>query len=268
MKEYTYIDRYLHRLSQLIAKANRTYVPAKDDDSHTNLYYDALGHRILGRWMKIGDGKLILSLNLDMQTLEILDAGYRISGSIELIGKSVAQLERWVQQILLEQGLDPAGYSEPMHFEIPEYGFGKEPIKQLDHDSLARWGEYRGLSNQACSQLCGHLQVESEARIWPHHFDTGIYMQLNEQMRLGFGLAMEDEMVSTPYFYLSPNFSNDRELRSDFPESCYWRLINESSCRGAALLLTIWEDNPHESGQILDSYLRQTTHWMLQHLQA
>ncbi|MFT5886141.1 MAG: hypothetical protein ACI9IP_002605 [Arcticibacterium sp.] len=42
MTGYTQTDQQLHWLSQIIAKANRTYVPAEEDDSHTNLYFNAL----------------------------------------------------------------------------------------------------------------------------------------------------------------------------------------------------------------------------------
>ena len=47
------------------------------------------------------------------------------------------------------------------------------------------------------------LQTNVEARIWPHHFDTGIYAMPNEDIGLGFGLAMNDGLVGEPYFYLA-----------------------------------------------------------------
>ena len=50
MEGYTYADQKLHFLTQVIAKANRSYVPTKPDDSHTNLYFDTLDNRIVGRW--------------------------------------------------------------------------------------------------------------------------------------------------------------------------------------------------------------------------
>ena len=51
--------------------------------------------------------------------------------------------------------------------------------------------------------MLGYLQKEGEIRIWPHHFDTGIYVMATKQLGLGFGLAMKDAMVGAPYFYLS-----------------------------------------------------------------
>jgi len=46
MQEYIKVDQYLHQLVQVIAKANRTFVQEKEDDSHTNLYFDSLGEKI------------------------------------------------------------------------------------------------------------------------------------------------------------------------------------------------------------------------------
>ena len=42
MHAYIKTDQLLHRLSQLIAKMNRQFVAKKEDDSHTNFYFDPL----------------------------------------------------------------------------------------------------------------------------------------------------------------------------------------------------------------------------------
>lgn len=47
---YNKTDHQVHLLSQIIAKFNRTYVAEKEDDSHTNLDFDPLGHRLYGRF--------------------------------------------------------------------------------------------------------------------------------------------------------------------------------------------------------------------------
>ena len=67
MQRYPKVDQQIHLLSQLIAKANRTFVPKSEDDSHTNLFFDPLGNRITGRWVKAGKNKVIFALNLGRQ---------------------------------------------------------------------------------------------------------------------------------------------------------------------------------------------------------
>ena len=46
MKTYNKVDQQLHLLCQVIGKANRTFVPDKADESHTNLHFDPWGNKI------------------------------------------------------------------------------------------------------------------------------------------------------------------------------------------------------------------------------
>ncbi len=64
MQEYNKADQQLHLLCQIIGKANRTYVPEKADESHTNLYFDSWGDKILGRWIQTDSGNVIVALDL------------------------------------------------------------------------------------------------------------------------------------------------------------------------------------------------------------
>lgn len=83
---------------------------------------------------------------------------------------------------------------------------------------------------------------------------------------MGLGLAMQDDMVGEAYFYLSPYFSEEVALRNDFPESPYWSFIDQEEWRGAVLPLSVLEQPSDQAEQILKSYIRQNTIWMLQHL--
>lgn len=85
MSAYHQIDQQLHLLCQIIAKANRTFVPKKEDDSHTNLYFDHLGQRIFGRWIEGEDRKVIMCLNLDKQTFEWRDDALQLLQDLSLI---------------------------------------------------------------------------------------------------------------------------------------------------------------------------------------
>jgi len=73
MEKYNKVDQTIHLLSQIIAKVNRTYIPKKEDDSHTCLYFDAVGNRLLGRWIERSNGTILLSLNFENFNFEWLD---------------------------------------------------------------------------------------------------------------------------------------------------------------------------------------------------
>ena len=95
------------------------------------------------------------------------------------------------------------------------------------------------MANNACQWLLEHLQLEAETRIWPHHFDTGIYFEANENIGLGFGLAMQDSMLGVPYYYFSAYGLKDNEIDFEaFTKLKYGSWINTDDWKGATLELS------------------------------
>ncbi len=186
MQEYNHIDQCIHQLSQIIAKANRTFVPKQPDDSHTNLYFDPISHRIYGRWIKWKNSSIILSLNLRSNRLEWLDKTIEVLDSVSIVDQNFDQLEGLVEVSMDKLGLDSEGFRQPLHFQITTYDFLDKPIKAFHPDHLKEWEFYRGYANDVSYSLLGYLQEDSEVRIWPHHFDTGIYVEIAHQVGLGF----------------------------------------------------------------------------------
>jgi len=203
MQEYNEADWWLHCLCQVIAKANRSFVPKGEDDSHTNFYYDALGHRISGRWLRHGEEELLLELDLPGLVLEYYDARFQKVAEVSAIGRHFESFEQEVRAQFDSLGWPTKGISDPLHFQVPDYGIDQLRVPALDAEVLLQWGHYRQIANTACLGLLGYFQKEAEIRIWPHHFDTGIYFRVSDHLSLGFGLAMEDPIAGAPYFYLS-----------------------------------------------------------------
>lgn len=215
MQEYIRADQYIHQLSQIIAKANRTFVPKESDDSHTNLYYDPVGERLLGRWIKTDDKKIMLALDLNAFQFDIINESLQVVHKFSIEGKTTAQLETEIAVPLAKLGLDTSGFANELHFEITDYPFKNDAFVNLPEAGLQQWKIYRKLANEAALHLLGYLQSEGEIRIWPHHFDTGIYAEVNLDIGIGFGLAMADGMEASPYFYLSGYALGDKELKFD-----------------------------------------------------
>ncbi len=203
MKAYNTADQQLHVLSQLIAKANRTFVPAKEDDSHTNISFDSLANRIVGRWIFSPNGSILLTLNLSSLDFEWLDASYNVLQTIPSVCKTMAEIEQGIFKGLPKLGLKSDGFSDNLHYEIPEYSVSKELIPSMGVGEFNDWRYFRKLANEASEMALEKIGAEGEVRIWPHHFDTGIYAQLSKQLGLGFGLAMEDMAVCPLLFQLA-----------------------------------------------------------------
>jgi hypothetical protein len=262
MHIYTETDKYLHWLSQIIAKANRTFVPKKEDDSHTNLYYDSLGNRIAGRWIKSTEGNIIFTLNLDNQAIEIMNTSFQVLASVSTISYEILEIEKKIEALLPQWGLDPNGFFSIMHYEIPTYDFAKLPVKVIDQKSLKEWAKFRYMANEACFLLLGYAQKSHEVRIWPHHFDTGIYFKIKKNLSLGFGLAMEDKMAGSPYFYFAAYPSKGKIEYQNLPKGKEWRWELSENWQGAILPIEEFKDrSDKENYAILKKYLLETYNW-------
>ena len=203
MQEYSNSDRQIHWLSQVLAKVNRAYVPEQEDDSHTNLYFDDIGKRILGRWIDGPKSKMILGLDLQSLSFQWMDAGLNRLNEFSVLNGSMDELEAGVSEYPGSLKMSTADISKALHFDLPDYKISKLNKEDLSDEGIRSWIFYRGLANQASLDILGYLQGESEIRIWPHHFDTGIYTMVSDHLGLGFGLAMKDALLREAYFYMS-----------------------------------------------------------------
>jgi hypothetical protein len=264
MQNYNSIDRQFHWLSQVIAKANKAYVPEQKDESHTNLYFDPIKLRLLGRWIDAPRGKIMLALNLQSLSFQWLDAGQNILHEVSGLSKTSEELEKSVSEYPGSLNMDIELLLLPMYHEIPDYKIEELSRSDFSEEGLRSWFYFRDLANRASQDMLGHLQSQSEIRIWPHHFDTGIYTMVGADLGLGFGLAMEDKMVGQAYFYISGykgespiSYENLKPLNSG-----KW-FISEH-WNGAVLLLNdISHSSSEEALKTVRVFIQETTAWFL-----
>ncbi|MTI87877.1 MAG: hypothetical protein FH748_07905 [Balneolaceae bacterium] len=203
MQAYNKIDREIHVLSQIIAKFNRTFIPKRDDDSHTNFYFDLLSRRLYGRWAEAGKHQYCLALHVGAFEFQLINENRISVFEISVRDRTNDELEEKIAEFLPEAGLKKVGFLEKMHYEIPKYDFINSPFKSWSDKEIRDWETIRSLANDACLWMKSHVMADGEIRIWPHHFDTGIYVEPNTKRGLGFGLAMKDPMVNEAYLYYS-----------------------------------------------------------------
>jgi hypothetical protein len=257
MNTYNNTDQHLHHICQTITKVNKSLVPKKTDDSHTNLYFDSLENRIYGRWFSIDEKKYILYLDLDSFTITLQNHHFEALSTLKLADNTISNIEDGLSEMLSKIHVEDKNIMSPLHYDIPEYSLSNVPFKKINQDEIKTWVKYRTLANSACYKLLGHLQSESEVRIWPHHFDTGIYTEINEKTGIGFGLAMQDDMVGEPYFYFSAYGldGNAVDYKKAKPLSQGKWIVD--NWKGGVLQLS--ETNE----ETILSFLKETTHWAI-----
>lgn len=256
MQEYNQTDKQIHWLSQVIAKANKAFVPEKADDSHTNLGFDNIGGRLFSRWIDGLDGAVILSLNLQKQAFEWLDENQNSLDEVPITGKSMEQLEKAVSRYPELLKMQTNTFFSPLHFEIPDYGIESLAKNDLSDEGHQQWTFFRTLANRACLEMLGYLQKEEEVRIWPHHFDTGIYTMATKQLGLGFGLAVKDAMVGQPYFYLSGYNQQAPLSYENLHQLTYGAWETKGQWKGAILPLDVLEGFSEEkAGNMIRKFM-------------
>lgn len=243
MEDYAKSDQYIHQLSQLLAKTSRSLVPAKEDDSHTNLYWDPLQQQLLGRWVPLNGGFLLPGLNFEQMEFQWLDRQMEVVEKVSLVGKNYFEAEKLVEGHAKDVGIDTESLMVPLHFEIPDYSFKNSPINKLEEKKLLEWSYYRSLANHILKDLGEMVQRKVEVRIWPHHFDTGIYFQWNNEFGIGCGLAMEDKMAGAPYFYISAYTGHDQIDYTNATSLSNGKWIKEGPWKGGILPLNELESD-------------------------
>lgn len=263
MQEYNNTDRQLHWLSQIIAKVNKAFVPEKIDDSHTNLYYDPVGDKIVGRWIESSEGKIILSLNIAEMRFDWLNKSLERLVSVTVFNKPMSQIEKELARYPAKLGMEAATVFQPLHFEIPDYGIKSISEENISEEGLAAWRFYRQLANDTCFAILGYLQSQSEIRIWPHHFDTGIYVQQTDNLGIGFGLAMKDDMVRNAYFYAA-GYKNSGSMDYVNLPKLSWGHWETGTWKGAILSLQeIPIGSIEQAGRIITGFAEETVNWFL-----
>ena len=129
-----------------------------------------------------------------------------------------------------------------------------------------QWKHFRKMANDACFQFLGFTLTWEEVRIWPHHFDTGIYIVPTKRLGIGFGLAMQDDMAGLPYFYLAGYPLQGEISYKNLPQSKDWEWKTDSNWKGVILTLeTLQQQNEAEQLNSIGQYIAENIKWFLSH---
>lgn len=221
-----------HIAAQYLATVSINFLEAKEDDSHTNLGWNnrALHTHSLSKNNDV--------LSLDYQSFSLIltnDLGH--SNSFPLDGKTHFEIVHWIRKKFLEVYPEKE-YEYKLHYELPYpivnnhfvfYKPSKEKINQLI--------QQRNLVQKALEETLKDQKQNASIRIWPHHFDSGSFFMIDEEVGIGLGMAMPDEMIHDFYFYVSGYRGHDAISLSDDLKIKKGRYYNEG-WKGIALAVS------------------------------
>jgi len=189
----------LHQAAQYLAAAGISFLDKKSDDSHTNVGWNKAKNRMETHAFGNQDQ---LGINLNTAKIEWLKNGFTIS-ELTLNNTSHADVLSWIETQTKKQKIANT-YRYDFHYELPYNSIKNEDTYTLDLNELNYISKELTIAQDTFGQFLKTEQLESPIRIWPHHFDLGIYTQLSaENTFMGAGLAIPDSLVDDLYFYAS-----------------------------------------------------------------
>lgn len=196
-----------HHAAQLLALVGHYLIPQKPDDSNTNMEFIFDDYLLLGNTLPNG---FRLSLNLKNLRVSIVNKEGSAIKDISLDSKTKEEVFDELKQSLFELGIEVSNLKNDLHYEISAHQLDKGDVfNAKDKDSFIENIKYRHNAKLVLNKIGELFESDEEIRIWPHHFDTGVFYVISENEKreatqtIGIGMSIPDGMVDEPYYYLS-----------------------------------------------------------------
>jgi hypothetical protein len=193
-----------HHAAQWIARATRSYLSPKDDDSHTALDWLAAEKAFISAPSPNG----VVGLDVSSLTLFALASDGKRVGEVAVAGQTEAATGNAFKELLGRAGYDPAKFNNDLPYTIPAHAVAKGGV----YNAAAVQGdlaELAALFNQAHALLDRVRAGEASAspvRTWPHHFDMASLIAVPGKAgaSVNAGFSPGDDHYAEPYYYVSP----------------------------------------------------------------
>lgn len=196
----------LHHAAQFVAMVGDSYLPKRADDSQNNLNWNQDTCCLEGRWIE----EPAIRVLLDVLNFELVLDKYLTMETIPLEGGTKDQVIGNLIHLLKMERVNPAILRPISQFEISRNkidegaSFSKPP-----REILEEWTRYQSNALGLLKEIKEQFELASEIRVWPHHFDMGLYIPLSRDetghdlQSVGLGLSIADNYVKEPYFYVN-----------------------------------------------------------------
>lgn len=202
------MEKQIHLAAQYLAAAGINFLAKKDDDSHTNVGFN-LEKGYLETWPLNADGYK-LAFDYTTFSLRWLTNDEK-ELAINLDGKTHQEVVQWLRNVTAVLGANTP-YSYQLHYDLPYEKITDGFVFQKpSEEELTRLLGLRNIAQNASEAIVKELNLDTDIRIWPHHFDTGGFVVLDaaKNISVGFGMAIPDSVVDDFYLYTSGYINHD-----------------------------------------------------------
>ncbi len=205
--QYDRLEGFIHHAIQFIAMIGQTFIPHKEDDSHTNMCWDVDKKAYTGHPVQ-GPTDFIPAFFPEDFSLRLLSLDGQALVSIMLSELSCEAVLTILRQRLSAMGFEGDRLQPISHYDIAVGPLGENgTFERADPELLKRWLYERSEAQKAVEAVAIAAKFKSSVQTWPHHFDAGIYELLDIPHAegghgLGLGWAVKDKVANEPYFYV------------------------------------------------------------------
>jgi len=196
----------LHHAAQFVSMVSNSYLPHLADDSQNSLRWNSDLETLEGNWIE--SPKFRMSFDTKKFRL-IMQTGKR-SHQVPLEGNTKAEILSDLRTLLHAYGVNAEALRPIAQFVIPGHPVEEGGVFEKPTDeALQEWANWRTNAQAVLEPIRDQFQWASDVSVWPHHFDTGLYVPLlrNEDGKdtksIGLGLAIADSDIPEPYFYIN-----------------------------------------------------------------
>ncbi|WP_109302676.1 hypothetical protein [Aquimarina sp. AU474] len=225
----------MHIAAQYLAAAGISFLDKKDDDSHSNLRFNAQKGYLETRPLNSSGCTIALDYN-KFALYWLNNNNARLS--IHLDQKTHIDVLKWMEKVSKAMNMEKS-FEYNLHYDLPYTVTDDYVFKLEDANKSQKLIELRTLAQSVIQDFLTNNQLDSEIRIWPHHFDTGAFAALEDEtgISVGLGMAIPDTMHDDYYFYISAYQGHDAVSTSGFKTLTHGNWSNEGF-KGAVLPLS------------------------------
>jgi hypothetical protein len=197
-----------HEAAQLVAVAGKFLSPPGDKTSPGWLHYST-NHKLIYSDIIKGDGNYRVGLHMRDFTIEILTEELELISMFDLIGHTNTEGFNFIEKQLLDRGVDVSPMKLKLDYNLPSGPAAKERSYKLENvEAIKESLKYRNNIILLLNHLRKKYPDSTDIRISPYHFDTAILLPQEKEgdhiiSAIAAGLAIHDEMVDVPYFYVN-----------------------------------------------------------------
>ncbi len=244
-----------HHATQWLARTARAYVPARVDDSHTNLAWDDA----FGGFMShpLPDGTR-LGLRFADLTLALFAADVSAPYDIfPLAGRCDPDACAWLMEHAGMRNLDPDALDAALPYMLPDRATGGTyRVDAAPLGELTTWFSNADAALGAARDRMIAQGIEAPpVRCWPHHFDLDTLVTVAPGRTTGVGFEPGDDHFDEPYFYVSVYPAPEIASLPALPPIGHWHAKNFTAAVAPAQRILVAVD---QGGEVA-AFLRAAT---------